>query len=969
MAVKASATITLVRVNDGAAGKGIKSVVEKYAVSASNTTAPTSWSSTPPKMTATNRYLWNYEVTTYTDGSTSETSKRVIGVYGDKGATGSTGSAGKGISSITNYYLVTSASTGVTTSTSGWSTTPRTTTTTTKYLWNYEKITYTDSTSINTLPHIIGTHGATGATGAKGDKGDTGATGKGISSITEEYYLSTSKTTQTGGSWTTTPPTWSSGKYVWTRSKIVYTNPSSMSYTTPVCDSSWEAVNEIEVGGRNLVLASGVEHNSSVYNVHTYDLSEDWVTGAIYTLSIKGSIEDGSFGAWRDDGSKTISTFIPYNSEKDLYIYTFSCPAPYSDTHPTKRLAIYNYPSSATHDSTINWIKLEKGTQATDWTPAPEDNISTVDVEYYLSTSTSSLSGGSWQTVAPQWVNGKYMWSRVKTTYLDGTVKYSEPTCIAGAKGDTGPKGDKGETGAAGKGIKSITEHYAVSSSNSTAPTSWSTTVPTMTATNKYLWNYETITYTDNSTSTTAKRVIGAYGDKGATGGTGAAGNGIKSVVNYYLVSASSSGVTTSTSGWSTTPALTTTSKKYLWNYEKTTYTNGTTTNTTPHIIGTHGATGATGSKGDKGDTGDPGIDFSQGKMLHTDPMFLEGKNGANIYNNKANDTVAITREEKSEDNPFPAATHELVIKNTGTASPGLGGYNQGVYSRANAIFVSRIIAKIPVGYRIGAASNSLGSGYTREWLTDRAGTGKFKEYIYKYTCGASGTFSTGGHIYLEGASYGTPEEPVTWYVAYSTTFDMTDVSDVQNAQQSADNAQSSANNAQSSADESLSRVDAAESEIRQLADMIATIVTDGDGASMMTQTADGGWTFSIGSIIDSITNAQDKVNDISGEMDTANSNIDALQSALGDLGVLTDYVVITTYNNQPCIELGEKDSNFKLRITNTQIQFADGSVIPAYFTNQRMMIEQAEVKQELQFGGFVWKVRSNGNLGLVWKG
>ena len=99
-------------------------------------------------------------------------------------------------------------------------------------------------------------------------------------------------------------------------------------------------------------------------------------------------------------------------------------------------------------------------------------------------------------------------------------------------------KGNTGATGASGVGISKITEYYAVSSSNTTEPTSWSTTVPTMTATNIYLWNYETITYSNNTTANTSKRVIGAYGDKGntgATGATGATGNGISKIVNYYL--------------------------------------------------------------------------------------------------------------------------------------------------------------------------------------------------------------------------------------------------------------------------------------------------------------------------------------------------------------------------------------------------------------------------------------------------
>lgn len=84
------------------------------------------------------------------------------------GATGAAGAAGKGITNVTNYFLSTSASSGVTTSTAGWSTTPAATTTTNRYLWCYQRITYTDNTTSDTTPAIIGTHGATGATGASG---------------------------------------------------------------------------------------------------------------------------------------------------------------------------------------------------------------------------------------------------------------------------------------------------------------------------------------------------------------------------------------------------------------------------------------------------------------------------------------------------------------------------------------------------------------------------------------------------------------------------------------------------------------------------------------------------------------------------------------------------------------------------------------------------------------------------------
>ena len=81
-----------------------------------------------------------------------------------------------------------------------------------------------------------------------------------------------------------------------------------------------------------------------------------------------------------------------------------------------------------------------------------------------------------------------------------------------------------------------------------------------------------------------------------------------------------------------------------------------------------------------------------------------------------------------------------------------------------------------------------------------------------------------------------------------------------------------------------------------------------------------------------------------------------------------TEYISVGTDDDKnPYIELGKKDSDFKLRITNEQIQFMDGQSTPAYISNQKLMIEKAEVKNELRFGNFVWTKRSNGNMGLIW--
>lgn len=136
---------------------------------------------------------------------------------------GAKGSDGKGISTIIHHYLVTNVTVGVTTNTTGWKTSPSSVTTTNKYLWYYQTINYTTGSPTNTTPTIIGVYG---------DTGGKGETGKGIKSVTPEYYLSTSNTTQIGGSWKTTQDAWVSGRYYWTRDSINW-NDGSTTTTTP----------------------------------------------------------------------------------------------------------------------------------------------------------------------------------------------------------------------------------------------------------------------------------------------------------------------------------------------------------------------------------------------------------------------------------------------------------------------------------------------------------------------------------------------------------------------------------------------------------------------------------------------------------------------------------------------------------------------------------------------------------------
>ena len=104
-----------------------------------------------------------------------------------------------------------------------------------------------------------------------------------------------------------------------------------------------------------------------------------------------------------------------------------------------------------------------------------------------------------------------------------------------------------------------------------------------------------------------------------------------------------------------------------------------------------------------------------------------------------------------------------------------------------------------------------------------------------------------------------------------------------------------------------------------------------------------------------------DSTSNLGGAIDNAEQNINYLREK-------TEYIAVGKDDDgNPYIELGKKDSDFKLRITNEKLEFYDGSSTPAYISNRKLMIKKAEVIDELRFGNFVWAKRPNGNMGLTW--
>lgn len=325
-----------------------------------------------------------------------------VKIKGDKGETGPAGRDGKGVKSYAITYQA--GTSGVTYPTGNWSssipTVPKG-----QYLWSKTTLTYTDNTTSDT--YSVAYFPVNGA---------TGATGNGISSYTAEFYLSTSKTSQSGGSWTTTPPTWENGKYLWTRYKIGYTNGST-AYTTPNCSSEWEAINELQIGGTNLIRNTNTDKMSITWTMQTGDYEVSYYTnnGAVVTKLKRGNVTQTGWSVINIRGlmlnklkantKYTVTMEIASTSGKTLnfclrngngtglisnlvsgalvaneftkvsFILTTTNPMEIGD----QVIYITEVDSSVGAEYHFKNIKMEEGNKATSWSPAPEDTQDQID--------------------------------------------------------------------------------------------------------------------------------------------------------------------------------------------------------------------------------------------------------------------------------------------------------------------------------------------------------------------------------------------------------------------------------------------------------------------------------------------------------------------------------------------------------------------------------------------------------------
>ena len=670
----------------------------------------------------------------------------------------------------------------------------------------------------------------------------------------------------------------------------------------------------------------------------------------------------------------------------------------------------------STTKQTVNEINTKIGTLETNY----KKTLNVSSVQYYLSTSLTSLSGGSWQDAAPAWTQGKYMWQRMKYTYTDGSTTYGTASCVAGAKGDTGeqgPQGPQGSKGDTGISITKITNYYLatnLSTEVTSSTTGWTTTIQNVSSAKKYLWNYEKVEYSSGNPTVTTPCIIGAYGDTGPQGGkgdTGATGKGISLITEYYQVSTSNTTVPTS---WSTTVPELTATNRYLWNYENIKYTDNSSVDTTKKVIGVYGDrgpqgskgdTGAQGPQGDKGATGEKGQSLTSstpqwylstsnttqtgGSWQDTMPQVTTGKyiwqRFKNIWANPTATTYTTPVLEQIEE-----AVKDVISKQA-EFKQDLDGFKTTVSStyttkiEFNNLSIGGtnlwVINDLTNGHETSGdiTTNSNTCHQIRKTLIPTNGA-KYISYQLWNPNGVTNTSNTNRlAFYNSSKTYISSSELPTLDGNYQTgLYDIpTNASYVRLAAICGNNSYDNSILIKFEFGNKPTDWSPAPEDQEEYTN---SAISGSENAlnNNISSSISNATTNILNNVSDNYTAKSDyeefkKTTSSAIEQTNASVNIkfenttSQISNVSGELKEFKNTVATNIHFSENGIDIGKNDSPFSVNISNEKMSFKDDGEEIAYVSNKEMLITDANIENSLRLGAFKFIPRTNGNTSLVW--
>lgn len=250
-----------------------------------------------------------------------------------------------------------------------------------------------------------------------------------IKSVDIEYYISTSPTQLIGGNWQTNAPKWSNNTYIWSRTKTLNEN-NQISYSNPACISGYTPVKGVDYfdGVSNYIWIryatdskgsnmTSTPSASTIYIGIATTTSSTAPTNALSYVWTRYVGENGIPGTPGADG-KTTYIHIAYADSADGK-------SGFDTVNGTNKKYIGQYTDTTLADSSdpskYTW-SLIKGADGEDGL-----GITKLIEEYYLSTSSTSLTGGLWTTTSPKWKEGTYIWTRSHIYWEDDSETTTDP--------------------------------------------------------------------------------------------------------------------------------------------------------------------------------------------------------------------------------------------------------------------------------------------------------------------------------------------------------------------------------------------------------------------------------------------------------------------------------------------------------------------------------------------------------------
>lgn len=159
-----------------------------------------------------------------------------------------------------------------------------------KFIWIKIVTTYGDGTIKEGTPTCISSKGLNGADGVPGQDGVS------VEEVVIEYAKNQYTTTAPTTGWSTSMPSYQKGYYLWYRTRIKYSNSSYYVYSTPVCDQSWKASQEVYTQYEQLkdkftwIVSSGTSQSNMVLSEKLYELTTQRAIISAKKIELNGSI-------------------------------------------------------------------------------------------------------------------------------------------------------------------------------------------------------------------------------------------------------------------------------------------------------------------------------------------------------------------------------------------------------------------------------------------------------------------------------------------------------------------------------------------------------------------------------------------------------------------------------------------------------------------------------------------------------